>query len=157
MTVGVFININQLPLFFPYLHGLPLNYTNLLTRNYCRNTWWVEIIPEILNFLGQFTGAQASFLLGFSWEIPYLGALLKKTFAWRIPWTEEPGRLQSIGLHRVRHDWSAHTYALMKQPLSFDYSRRKKRKLDNTDNIFWTVCASHFTYHIFFNHSNPKK
>ena len=23
--------------------------------------------------------------------------------AWRIPWTEEPGRLQSIGLKRVRH------------------------------------------------------
>ena len=24
--------------------------------------------------------------------------------AWRIPWTEEPGRLQSIELHRVGHD-----------------------------------------------------
>ena len=24
--------------------------------------------------------------------------------AWSIPWTEEPGRLQSIGSHRVRHD-----------------------------------------------------
>ena len=24
--------------------------------------------------------------------------------AWRIPWTEEPGRLQSIGSHRVGHD-----------------------------------------------------
>ena len=24
--------------------------------------------------------------------------------AWRIPWTEEPGRLQSIGSQRVRHD-----------------------------------------------------
>ena len=24
--------------------------------------------------------------------------------AWRIPWTEEPGRLQSVGLQRVRHD-----------------------------------------------------
>ena len=24
--------------------------------------------------------------------------------AWRIPWTEEPGRLQSIGLQSVRHD-----------------------------------------------------
>ena len=24
--------------------------------------------------------------------------------AWKIPWTEEPGRLQSIGLQRVRHD-----------------------------------------------------
>ena len=26
------------------------------------------------------------------------------TLAWRIPWTEEPSGLQSIGLHRVRHD-----------------------------------------------------
>ena len=26
--------------------------------------------------------------------------------AWRIPWTEEPGGLSSIGSHRVRHDWS---------------------------------------------------
>ena len=26
--------------------------------------------------------------------------------AWGIPWTEEPGGLQSIGLQRVRHDWS---------------------------------------------------
>ena len=24
--------------------------------------------------------------------------------AWRIPWTEEPGRLQSTGSQRVRHD-----------------------------------------------------
>ena len=23
---------------------------------------------------------------------------------WRIPWTEEPGRLQSMGLQRVRHN-----------------------------------------------------
>ena len=28
------------------------------------------------------------------------------TLAWRIPWTEEPGRLQSMGLRRVGHDWS---------------------------------------------------
>ena len=26
------------------------------------------------------------------------------TFAWRIPWTEEPGRLQSMGSLRVGHD-----------------------------------------------------
>ena len=26
--------------------------------------------------------------------------------AWRIPWTEDPGRLQSTGLQRVRHDLS---------------------------------------------------
>ena len=27
------------------------------------------------------------------------------TIAWKIPWTEEPGRLQSMGSRRVRHDW----------------------------------------------------
>ena len=26
--------------------------------------------------------------------------------AWRIPWTEEPGGLQSMGLQRVGHDWA---------------------------------------------------
>ena len=24
--------------------------------------------------------------------------------AWKIPWTEEPGRVQSVGLQRVGHD-----------------------------------------------------
>ena len=27
------------------------------------------------------------------------------TLAWNIPWTEDPGRLQSMGWNRVRHDW----------------------------------------------------
>ena len=27
------------------------------------------------------------------------------TLAWKIPWTEEPGRLQSMGSRRVGHDW----------------------------------------------------
>ena len=26
------------------------------------------------------------------------------TLAWKIPWAEEPGRLQSMGSQRVRHD-----------------------------------------------------
>ena len=28
------------------------------------------------------------------------------TLAWKIPWTEDPGRLQSMGSLRVRHDWA---------------------------------------------------
>ena len=27
------------------------------------------------------------------------------TLAWKIPWTEDPGRLQSMGSQRVRHNW----------------------------------------------------
>ena len=31
-------------------------------------------------------------------------ATLSSILAWRIPWTEEPGRLQSMGSHRIGHD-----------------------------------------------------
>ena len=32
-------------------------------------------------------------------------ATYSSTLAWRMPWTEEPCRLQSVGSQRVRHDW----------------------------------------------------
>ena len=33
--------------------------------------------------------------------------------AWRIPWTEEPGRLQTMGSQRVRHDLATtHTHTI---------------------------------------------
>ena len=31
-------------------------------------------------------------------------AIHSSTIDWKIPWTEEPGRLQSMGLQRVGHD-----------------------------------------------------
>ena len=42
------------------------------------------------------------------------------TLAWKIPWTEEPGRLQSMGAPRVGLDWVT-SLAL----LSFMHRRRK--------------------------------
>ena len=41
------------------------------------------------------------------------------TLAWKIPWTEEPGRLQSMGLQRVRHDWATSHEAQRTQWSSF--------------------------------------
>ena len=40
------------------------------------------------------------------WEDPLEKetAIHSSTIAWKIPWTEEPGRLQSMGALRVRHD-----------------------------------------------------
>ena len=40
------------------------------------------------------------------WEDPLEKemAIHSSTFAWKIPWTEEPDRLQSMGSQRVRHD-----------------------------------------------------
>ena len=39
------------------------------------------------------------------------------TLAWKIPWTEEPGRLQSMGSWKVRHDFTFtfHFHALEKE------------------------------------------
>ena len=31
-------------------------------------------------------------------------------FAWKIPWMEKPGRLQSMGSQRVGHDWASNTH-----------------------------------------------
>ena len=49
------------------------------------------------------------------WEDPLEKGLATHSsiLAWRTPWIEEPGRLQSIVLPRVGHDWSgwAHTHA----------------------------------------------
>ena len=43
-----------------------------------------------------------------SWEDPLEKEMATHSsiLAWRIPWTEETGGLQSIALQRVRHDWS---------------------------------------------------
>ena len=40
------------------------------------------------------------------WEDPLEKemAIHFSTIPWKIPWTEEPGRLQSMGLQRVGHD-----------------------------------------------------
>ena len=50
-------------------------------------------------------------------SLPGSGGSLEKRIAthssilaWRIPWTEEPGKLQSIGSQRVGHDWVSNTF-----------------------------------------------
>ena len=46
-------------------------------------------------------------------QLSFLGTLMaahSSILAWRIPWTEEPGRLQPMGSQRVRHDWVTNTF-----------------------------------------------
>ena len=52
--------------------------------------WVIQQIP--IGYLFMYVSVYASMLLSI--------------LAWRIPWTEEPGGLQSTGSQRVRHDWS---------------------------------------------------
>ena len=48
------------------------------------------------------------------WEDPLEKemAIHSRTIAWKIPWTEEPGRLQPMGLQRVGHDWATSLHYL---------------------------------------------
>ena len=49
---------------------------------------------------------QETWVRSLGWEDPLEKeiAIHSSTIAWKIPWTEELGRLQSMGLQRVGHD-----------------------------------------------------
>ena len=52
-----------------------------------------------------------------SWEDPLEKEMdtHSSIFAWRIPWAEELGRLQSMGLQRVGHDWATNTFTTLER------------------------------------------
>ena len=66
---------------------------------------WASLVAQTVKNL---PAMQETWVKALDWEDP----LEKGTathcsiLAWRIPWTEKPGRLQSMRSHRVRHDWS---------------------------------------------------
>ena len=64
----------------------------------CTHWKWLNIIPFIIWSLG------GQNLLEKEMETIFLyyGIL-----AWKIPWTEEPGGLQSMGSQRIGHDWTS--------------------------------------------------
>ena len=51
-------------------------------------------------------GDEETWVRSLGWEDPLEEsmAIHSSILAWRIPWTEEPGRLQFMGSQRVRHD-----------------------------------------------------
>ena len=69
------------------------------------------ILLSNVGFSGGSNGEESACNAGDPGSIPGLGrspgeemAIHSSTIAWKIPWTEEPGRLQSMGLQRVGHD-----------------------------------------------------
>ena len=50
--------------------------------------------------------------------------------AWRSPWAEEPGGLQSMASQRVRHNWETHTFTLR----GFPYSSVGKKSTCNAED-----------------------
>ena len=48
------------------------------------------------------------------WEDPLEKEMAthSSTLAWKIPWMEKPGRLQSVGSQKIGHDWVTFTFTL---------------------------------------------
>ena len=81
---------------------------------YIRTTWgdvrsraslvvqWVKSLPAV----------QENCVRSLAWEDPLEKEMATHSniLAWRIPWTEEPGRLQSMGSQRVGQDWVTNTF-----------------------------------------------
>ena len=81
--------------------GTPLQYSCLETPM-DRGAWWAAVhgVAKSQTRLSDFT---------FTFHFPALEkemATHSSVLACRIPGTGEPGGLPSLGLHRVRHDWS---------------------------------------------------
>ena len=64
---------------------------------------WASLVPRMVERLSAMLETRVQSL---GWEDPLEKATAPhfSTLAWKIPWTEEPGRLQSLGSQRVGHD-----------------------------------------------------
>ena len=71
--------------------GYPLQYS------------WTSLVPQLVK---NPAAMRETWVQSLGWEDPLEKGTATHSgiLAWRIPWTEEPGRLQSMGLQRVGHD-----------------------------------------------------
>ena len=66
-------------------------------------------------------------------------ATYSSILAWRIPWTEEPGGLQSMGSQRVRHDRATNTTTVVS-------SESLMPKAYNQNLLYIRLCSKCFMY-----------
>ena len=72
--------------------------------------------------------------------------------AWKISWMEEPGRLQSMGLQRVRHDWATsllhfeqgapNLFILLPDYLKWSWYNNNRNKVHNKCNVLAAAAAA---------------
>ena len=81
-------------------NGNPLQYS-CLENPRDKGAWWAAIygVAQSRTYLSNLAAAAASSESQEKAMAPH-----SSTLAWKIPWTEKPGRLQSMGLLRVGHD-----------------------------------------------------
>ena len=89
----IFLNLFELNLEAMY------KYEKILTSYYYRASLVAQMVRSL-------PAARETQVQPLDWEDPLEKerATHSRILAWKIPWTEEPGGLQSIGLQRIGHD-----------------------------------------------------
>ena len=70
-------------------------------------------------------------------------ATYSSNLTWRIPWTEEPGRLLSMGSQRVGHDWvtNTFTFTLKVAPIQEHWVIHPAQMRENLLSWCWAVLS----------------
>ena len=98
--------------------GCPLQYSGLEISVDCIVDGVAESRTRLVQSLGQEDSPEKEM------------ATHSNIFAWEIPWTEEPGRLQFIGLQRVRRSLATEKHKLDKM----ENKSTEQHKLDKIEN-----------------------
>ena len=79
--------------------GYPLQYS------------WASLVAQLVS---NPPAKQETWVWSLGWEDPLEKEMTTHSsiLAWRIPWTEKPGRLHPMGSQRVGHDWITNTFTL---------------------------------------------
>ena len=74
-------------------------------EEFCTVYCWASPVAQTVKHLPTMRETRVQFL-GQKDLLEKEMATCSSILAWKIPWMEEPGRLQSMGSHRVGHNWS---------------------------------------------------
>ena len=87
-------------------HIILMVYLGTVQRVFLQNLQYYERTSLVAQTVKRLSTMQETRVRALGWEDPLEKemAIHSSTIAWRIPWTEEPGRLQSMGSQRVGHD-----------------------------------------------------
>ena len=85
------------------VHGVIESQTRLNEHKLCEFVLWAFLVAQRLKRL---PARRETWVQSLGQEDPLEKemAIHSSVLAWRIPWTEKPGRLQSMASQRVRHD-----------------------------------------------------
>ena len=108
-NVTLILLYNKVILFYTYAYILfkflsRINYYKILSIAFCP----IQRTSLVAQTIKHLPRMQKTWVRSLGQENP-LGkkmAIHSSTLTWKIPWMEEPGRLQSMGSQRVRHDWA---------------------------------------------------